>query len=388
MRRILIATGVAASALTAVLLFEVVLRIVGFSAPIWYRPDAELGWALRAGVEGRFNSEGSAYVRINSAGLRDREHALEKPADAYRIVVLGDSYSEAMQVGREDAFWSLLEGELERCGYQPEKRIEVINFGVSGFGTAQEYLMLEAVAMRYRPDLVLLQFMNGNDVTDNSIALSGEALRPYFVVDDGKGLVRDGSFAGTEAFRSRTSAWKRALRGLADHSRVVQLVRTFKEVLRAPRAHADAMIEPGVNVGVLVPPRDPLWRGAWAVTERLILAMHDYLDERGVPLVVVTTPFATQVHPDRQLKRRLEAQLGIDDLFYPDRRLETYLRRQGIAVIPLSYDMQRFAESGGVHLYGFANSRMGFGHWNERGHRIAAELIADRLCPRPDSRRH
>jgi hypothetical protein len=382
MRRILVAAaGVAASALTAALLFEVILRIVGFSAPVWYRPDPVLGWALRAGVEGRFNREGNAYVRINSAGLRDREHALDKPADAYRIAVLGDSYAEAMQVERQDAFWSLLEDELERCEYQPGKRIEVINFGVSGFGTAQEYAMLETAAIRYRPDLVLLQFMNGNDVTDNSSALNGEKLRPYFNVDARNGLVRDASFAETEAFRSRTASWKRALRGLADHSSVAQLVRTFKQVALAPRARAEAMIEPGVNAAVLVPPRDLPWRRAWAVTERLLVAMHDYLDKRGVPLVVVTTPFATQVHPDRQLRRRLEAQLGIPDLFYPDRRLETYLRRHGIAVIPLAYEMQRWAERSGANLYGFANNRLGFGHWNEMGHRVAAQLIAARLCP-------
>jgi len=374
------AAGAAASALAAALLFEVILRAVGFSAPAWYRPDPALGWALRPGVEGRFNREGNAYVRINSAGLRDREHAIEKPANAYRIAVLGDSYAEAMQVERADAFWSLLEGELERCEYQPGKRIEMINFGVSGFGTAQEYVMLEAVAMRYRPDLVLLQFMNGNDVSDNSSALNAEKLRPYFAVDETHGLVRDASFAETDAFRSRTAAWKRALRRLADRSRVVQLVRAFKQMELAPRARAEEMIEPGVNVAVLVPPRDPSWQSAWEVTERLILAMHDHLGTRGVPLVVLTTPFATQVHPDRQLRRRLEAELGIADLFYPDRRLETTLRRQGIAVIPLAYEMQRFAESSGVHLYGFANSRMGFGHWNARGHRVAADLIADRLC--------
>jgi hypothetical protein len=30
-------------------------------------------------------------------------------------------------------------------------------------------------------------------------------------------------------------------------------------------------------------------------------------------------------------------------------------------------------------LHGFENMQPGFGHWNERGHRAAAELIADHL---------
>ena len=33
--------------------------------------------------------------------------------------------------------------------------------------------------------------------------------------------------------------------------------------------------------------------------------------------------------------------------------------------------------------HGFANTKPGFGHWNEAGHALAAELIASQLCRRP-----
>ena len=38
------------------------------------------------------------------------------------------------------------------------------------------------------------------------------------------------------------------------------------------------------------------------------------------------------------------------------------------------------AMSTGSYLYGFKDSKLGFGHWNDLGHRVAAELIAARLC--------
>jgi len=380
-KQILIPAGlVAGSVLSAVLLFEVILRVVGFSAPIWYRPDSHVGAVLRPGVEGWFEGEGRAYVRISSAGLRDREHSIEKPKDVYRLAVLGDSYSEAMQVDVKDAFWSVLEDKLTRCAYQPGKRIEVINFGVSGFGTAQEYLMLESAAMRYRPDLVLLQFMNGNDVTDNSIALNAERMRPYFLLDRRRELVLDASFAATEVFQRQSSVLMGFVRSTADYSRVLQMIRAIIKRGVFPRASADTAIEPGLKPAVLAAPRESSWEDAWAVTERLILAMNEYLERRGVPLVVVTTPFAIQVHPDRQVREAEQARLGIPDLFYPDRRIETYARRRGIAVIPLTYEMQRLAESGRIYFHGFPNTRMGIGHWNENGHRVAAEIIARHLC--------
>ena len=31
-------------------------------------------------------------------------------------------------------------------------------------------------------------------------------------------------------------------------------------------------------------------------------------------------------------------------------------------------------------MHGFANTKLGTGHWNETGHQLAGQLIADRLC--------
>jgi len=90
---------------------EVALRLAGYSAPEFYSIDQTRGYALRPGVEGWFQREGKAYIRINSDGLRDREHSITKPQNVIRIAVLGDSYAEAFSVAEEDAFWSVIENE-------------------------------------------------------------------------------------------------------------------------------------------------------------------------------------------------------------------------------------------------------------------------------------
>jgi len=197
---------VAAGGLAALIVCELVLRAVGYSSPRWYQPDPQLGWSLRPNVRGWFTGEGRSYVTINSAGQRDREHAVEKPEGVYRIAVLGDAYAEAMQVAFEDTYWAQLQGRLESCGFQPGKRIEILNFGVRDYGTAQAYLVLEKTAVRYRPDLVLLLFDNGNDVRDNSHALDRIRGRPYFRLDAQGELRLDDSFTSDEEFRRRASA--------------------------------------------------------------------------------------------------------------------------------------------------------------------------------------
>ncbi|HKU48187.1 MAG TPA: hypothetical protein VJQ58_14985, partial [Burkholderiales bacterium] len=97
-------TLVAASLAVALVLGEVVLRIVGFSYPNFWVPDPVTGTRLRPGMEGWQRDEGGAYVKVSSQGLRDREHSISKPADTYRIAILGDSYAEAMQVDEDRAF--------------------------------------------------------------------------------------------------------------------------------------------------------------------------------------------------------------------------------------------------------------------------------------------
>lgn len=118
------------------LIAEIALRIIGFSYPIFYAPDQYRGYSLRPGMEGWYHLEGGSYVRINSGGLRDREHSKIKPADTLRIAVLGDSYAEALQVPVENAFWAVMERRLRECQTFAGRKVEVINFGVSGYGTA------------------------------------------------------------------------------------------------------------------------------------------------------------------------------------------------------------------------------------------------------------
>ncbi|MGQ0544162.1 MAG: SGNH/GDSL hydrolase family protein [Betaproteobacteria bacterium] len=382
MSRLLSSLGIIfVSAAVAVAGFEGLLRLTDYSAPVWYQPDARLGWRLRPNLRGTFTFEGRAHVSINSAGFRDREHALEKPAGAYRIAVLGDSYSEALQVPLHAAYWARLPALLAACGYQRGRDIEALNFGVAGFGTAQQLLLLESVALRYRPDLVLLQFTNGNDVRNNSFALEEDKLRPFFTLDSRGRLHADNSFAHSEAHARRSSLSAQALRALSDHSRVVQLLRAVSQAPLLSHAHAGADgVEAGLESAVLAAPRSRLWEDAWRVTEALIERTRELAAANGAGFLLVTVPYAVQVHPDPAVREPLQKKLGVPDLLYPDRRLAAFAAGQGIPALVLAPEMLKLAEARRVALHGFENAQPGFGHWNEHGHRVAAELIAQKLC--------
>ncbi len=107
--------------------------------------------------------EFSIPVAFNAFGMRDRERELHKPAATLRVALLGDSYAEALQVPLDSTLSQRLEASLETCfdGFD----VEVLNFGVSGFGTAASAARYTSLASRFQPDLVLYLFV-GNDPWD------------------------------------------------------------------------------------------------------------------------------------------------------------------------------------------------------------------------------
>ena len=396
---LVVALGVAAG----LLIFEVFLRAAGYTYPLFYEPDESRGWALAPGVEGWYRKEGEAYVRVNGDGLRDREHAKQKRPGVVRVALLGDSYAEALQVAQEAAFWSVAESRLRSsCGALAGREVEFVNFGVSGYGTAQELFTLRERVWPYAPDVVLLAVTTNNDLTDNTRALKGTNEIPYFVLR-GDRLVLDDSFRRDPAFRWRRSLPSRAGRWLRARLRFAQAVHEGHAAVKsalaarreraalararesaaatqpAPPAEAPPPAELGTANMVYAEPSDEVWRGAWRVTEALVATMHREVSERGARFVVATLSNPIQAHPDPSAREAFARRLGVSDLFYPERRFKALGEREGFPVFNLAPDLQAYAERHKVFLHGFPPDP-GNGHWNETGHRVAGHLLAEKLC--------
>lgn len=101
----------------------------------------------------------------NSQGFRGTaEYSVTKPQEVYRVLVLGDSTTLGHGVGDRDTFSFLLQENLKRT-----MRSEVINMGVSGFGTGEELIQLRKVGLQYAPDLVILGYFP-NDPYNNAVS--------------------------------------------------------------------------------------------------------------------------------------------------------------------------------------------------------------------------
>jgi len=365
-------------------LIEIGLRVFGVSFPYFYIPDNLTGYSHKPGAEGLWNKEGEAYITINRAGIRDRERNLEKPAETFRIVLLGDSYTEALQVPLEQTYGARLEKELSGCPALAGREIEAVNFGVSGYSTAQELLVLRHKVPPYHPDLVLLAVFTENDIRGNSRELDGHDMSPYFVMRDGR-LVLEDSFRRSTEFRFQQLPLSSEA---FEVSRVLQVFREAKYKLKAylkkidqqQRMQGRESPDMGLDAPVYLDPADPVWEHAWKITEELVVLMKREAEDAGSRFLLVSLSNPDQVHPDLQHRQAVARQLGVPDLFYPDRRIQALAKREGIELLSLAEPLAVYAEQQGVFLHGFQNSQIGQGHWNASAHHLAGHLMSERIC--------
>jgi hypothetical protein len=361
-----LAVGLGASLLLA----EGLLRLAGVHYPAFYTVDSQRGYALRPGAQGTWTREGQGRVRVNSAGFRGPEVSTTPDPGVLRIAVLGDSFTEGLQVD-EPATWvqqlqALLMSE-RTCGLRRghPAGVEVLNFGVGGYGTGQELLTWRHLARRYHPDLVLLALYPGNDFTDNEP--QAHADRPVFRLDNKGRLQLDNSFRSSASYRSRTSWPGQLVDGLINHSRLLQLLNEAKNRW-ANRTPAPSQ-QPARQAAPSTPQASPQ---AWALTDALIGALAAETRAAGARFAVVSTSSPDQLWP-RPEQRPAEP-------FAQEQRFAALLAARRIPYLPLAPQLQRQADLQRLTLHGFPGQAPGEGHWNATGHRLAAAAIAPLLC--------
>lgn len=358
--------------LAGVLLVEGLARLLGYDYGVdhnW-RYDPVVGWTQRAGASYRIERPGLSFeVAFNAAGFRDREHLVAKPPGMRRIVVIGDSFSEAIQVPFEDVWHQRLGPELAAAGVQ---RIEVLNFGVGDYGTAQELLILER-ALAYEPDVVVQQIFPLNDVCNNNPALAGlcrslnDGYRPYFDLQ-GSELVPLARQPVRKWLRDHLLTWfivERRLRwALALGADEAFWQRRFAA---AGFAVLDPMLWSYVpDAGV----RHPVIEAGWHLTEALLTETVRRSRAHGARYVALVVPFEARIEPNWSSFRSESAARQAMDGNYPEQRLGALFERLGVPMVALK-----------PHLEARFDAVLPYwqGHLSPSAHALTADVLAAAL---------
>ncbi len=288
--------------------------------------DSLLGWRVKASANVR-HVKPNVYevgIRTNQFGLRGIHPAsLKKPLNTVRLGVFGDSQTFAETVNDDETYSSILNRELNS--------VEVLNFGVRGYGTDQMLLYLKRDAAQYDLDVIVLATAFFH-IQRNATNIFFHP-KPYYILLDNDELQLLGipvpTLAEFTAGIDSSDTW-----ALADKS---VFLRWFWQRVRSLRERK-LFSENGE---------------AWHLTKVLITRFVQYARELGTIVVLMNID---ENHPD------LEGDLQI---------LADHLN---VKLLNLGYVLREAAAVGTDYTLPNDN------HWNATGHKIVAKQLHRFLC--------
>lgn len=262
--------ALALGCLLALALLEGGVRALGLApaTPSEYAqfvPDDVLPWkpAPHSTREGTIASGEFDYRYVhNGAGFRDREHSLAKPADTFRIVAVGDSFTYGVGASANETWPARLEQALEALRLPDDPHFEVLNLGIPRYWPEPEALVVEHYGLRYAPDLVVVAFL-ANDFNDTLAGLDGLQVSRGFLLT--RAAARLGPLAGWLYEHVHVARW--GLARLAAFTTTAAPPRDPEAVWDEILGHYEHIVsrahEAGARVAFLHIPQRAPW-AAWA----------------------------------------------------------------------------------------------------------------------------
>jgi hypothetical protein len=352
--------GIGFGLLVAVVITEVMARVLVAQGTLPNRMPADLfaahaiGWTLEPGLHAAiFSTNGLVEVEINKAGFRDRDYPYAKTEGRTRVLVLGDSFTLALETPQAETFHTLLEA---RTG------AEVIAMAASGYETQQEYLAYQYIGRDYEPDVVLLVMYVGNDLVGNTRRLD----LPHYALN-GDGTLSLQGYPYTGAFNLPLVTGQRST-FLMRHSMLAFIAGNLFRSRELNPVRDEDLCDYQIAENYPDPQPDD-----WALTEALLLALRDSVEAEGSQFRVVVVPMEFQVEQgylDEFLNECEKPDWAAETPFQT--RLMAFLAEHDIAALDLLPVLRAQRESGSDALY-LAGSDI---HWTAEGHVVVAETLA------------
>jgi hypothetical protein len=333
-------TIVALGAEVALRFFAPSLGLVVNEKSRFCRFDHELGWAP---LENVTSVEQGYLVHQNQFGLRGPDDVrLEKTSTRKRVLVLGDSYVWGVGASQEELFTT---SEV----YGPND--ELINCGVSGYGTDQEYLFYLRTGQKFDVDQVVVAFTLYNEVENNLASKQYSYLKPYFTLNNGELVLHNDHV--------RYSIVDNFFRDLKRDCRVWNLAHDgfdglIKALLRKPQKQ--------LETDVVVSETD---RQGIELTLAILKKLKEAVEARHAEFYVIFIPY----------KPRVENHLPGNHPFAP-------LIAVGLSQMGMSY-REPYPEFLKSAMAGVDPFNVGDNHFNAAGHALFAKFLTDTDLARP-----
>ncbi len=320
--------------------------------------DSHLGWKLAPRWRGGHrHHDFDVRYSTNAYGFRGDFDARGGGRERYAVV--GDSFIFGMGVDNKDTLVARLNVSA------PAGRL-YLNFGVPGYSTDQEYILLHRRVFDFGPQVVILVTYLGNDLFDNQLPfpLQADHAKPYFELAGGKLVLKNVPVP---------YATKPPGQAAIDLRRVVlgKIPKQRNSLLqRIENTELFQLVQRSLGLGTDSRGLFPVFAKHFADTLRLYDALLEQIRslcrENDAQLVLVL--LAGRSFVERPGSNSAQFQ----DFFR--RRLADSAHRHGIAVIDLAEHLKRYSRERDVRLY-YPNE----GHLTPEGNRVSAAFLARRI---------
>lgn len=99
----------------------------------------------------------------NNEGLSDKDFVQKKDSNEYRILTIGDSFTEGFGTSTDSCWTRLLEHRMKN--YFKNKNINILNAGIGGSDVCYEYMLLKHRLLKYKPNKIIVA-LNSSDIPD------------------------------------------------------------------------------------------------------------------------------------------------------------------------------------------------------------------------------
>lgn len=251
-------------------------------------------------------------ITTNRLGYRGYEFTPKKPADTYRILMLGDSTTFGIGSNDDQTFSIQLEKLLKEQG----KKAEVINAGFSsGLSPDTYYVYLKEKGLKLQPNIVFVNLFLGNDITDlfenDWPKIDGQSL-PLKVISRERQIDNQGRLV------FRQMDWKYRIPVLRDmhvgilllnviEQKSPQLEKVIRAVVNAPDLLED-ITQSEKDQCLYFNQCSDRFEQQWQKLALLFTGFKKISDESGVPIVITLMP------PVFQLTARPESEEADNNL--------------------------------------------------------------------------
>jgi peptidoglycan/LPS O-acetylase OafA/YrhL/lysophospholipase L1-like esterase len=319
-------------------------------------PHTRFGWRLIPSQSTRLQWESYDYVvSANSLGFPGKEYPATRSPNSYRILVTGDAFTSAEGVDTENAWPRLIEQRMNAT--DTSRKIEVLNFAITGYGPQQEQAVIDSFVPTYHPDLVLIQM---------------------FVNDFEDALISNDRFMSLIGFGRLSSE------SVAAYLSFAHLKKYIKDKMVKP-AIAILRSNPSPPYGYYLGHfsafdlrrRETAWKGKNAV-RRSLEAIRATARDNNADLLLLMVPAPIQVCQPKDLSyypRNVDlSDTSTFDLDLPQRTAHELAESLGIEIIDLR---KLFAGAANVRSYQPDNE-----HWTAEGHQLVADYLTQFLNER------